>query len=207
MTDLAKGTHAPLIPDDSTLLDSTRLPMFDKNAEVILSYRKQLLSYALYCTAGNKDLAEDLTQETLLKGIQAVDTLKDEKLMGYWLRCSLLNRFNSHNRRNRLITSISMDRENIDVRDKTDYQERILSSCNKQIIDYFSDTRINKGYRELLKDYYLEEMTVKQIAESRGLPFTTVKTRVMRARRQLISLIEKDRMTRQKKEQKLFSKC
>jgi RNA polymerase sigma-70 factor (ECF subfamily) len=181
--------------------------MFDKNAEVILSYRKQLLSYALYCTAGNKDLAEDLTQETLLKGIQAVDTLKDEKLMGYWLRCSLYNRFISETRKTSVKKSISIDGEGIEVRDRTDYQERILSSCDKRIIDYFSDTRINEGYRELLKDYYLKDMTVKQIAESRGLESPPVNTRVMRARRQLISLIEKDRMTRQEEEQRLFSKC
>lgn len=205
MLHLAEGKQTHNTSRDCSSFKSTRLPALDKKIEDIQSYRKELFSRALYYTAGNKDLAEDLTQESLLSGIQNIHMLQDEKLIRGWLQRILYNRFISQTRSPHIRKSISMDEEGIDARDKTDYQEKLLSSFDKQIIDYFSDTRINEGYRELLKDYYLEEMSIRQIAELRERSHATIHSKLTRAQRKLRSLIESDRMTRRKEEEKLFS--
>jgi len=197
-----QGTH---ITKDSASLDSTRLPTYNKNIEAIEAYRGKLLSFACHLTQGNKDTAEDITQETLLKSIQKIHTLKDENLLENWLQHTLYYTFVTHTRKPHIKKTISMNKEGIDFPDQTDYQEEILSSLDKNLIDYFSDRRIAKTDQDLLDAFYLKEQTTKQITQSLGLPFTTTKSRVDRAQRRLKKLIKEDRMIQQMEENKLFS--
>jgi len=204
MMNLTEAKQSPQVTSDSASLDSIRLPAFDKNIEVIEAYRERLAARALRLTKGNKDLAEDLTQETLLKCMKKIDTPKGEEIILYWLYRCLSNNFISHTRSHNTKKSIATDLTQLDLKDKTDYQEKLLSSLDKQILDYFNDSRINERDQRLLIAYYLEDKTTREIATSLKLPYTAVKTRMARAKNKLKLLIQRDKEIRAEEEQKLF---
>jgi len=136
--------------------------------------------------------------------MKKIDTPKGEEIILYCLYRCLSNNFISHTRSHNTKKSIATDLTQLDLKDKTDYQEKLLSSLDKQILDYFNDSRINERDQRLLIAYYLEDKTTREIATSLKLPYPAVRTRMARAKNKLKLLIQSDKEIRAEEEQKLF---
>lgn len=134
--------------------------------------------------------AEDLTQETIIRAIRQRSSLRDDAALLGWLY--------------RIATHVSLDRlrqrarlqarhddqrsEDIEIEDKhaesplSIVQRQEMSSCVQQYVAALPDT-----YRAVLLLHDVDGLMASEIAQLLGLPLTTVKMRLHRARQKLQS--------------------
>lgn len=134
--------------------------------------------------------AEDLAQETLLRGLKALETLETPEKFGPWLRgiaqrvCLdwLKAKQNSQVPFSSLTPDGQSDRLLIGNReaiigeiDNADELRRLMSEVES----------LPQEYREVLMLYYYQDLTYRDLAELLGVSMATVNARLTRARSQL----------------------
>ena len=124
--------------------------------------------------------AEDLTQEVFLR-LSKSDINKVENLKS-WLYTIAQNTITDYYRKRKLKTEEFNDEHPIsDDNQKEIIQE--LSPCIKNFID-----ELPTEDRKLMQQIELDEIPQKEVAENLNLNYTTVRSKVQRARKKLKSL-------------------
>ena len=144
-----------------------------------------LYRYA-YWLCHEKQVAEDLVQETFLRAWRALDSLKDEKAAKSWL-ITILRRENARR----------FERKRFDM---SDYEEATIidnsATSNEQSIEneWFRDkiAALPEEYREPLVLQVIGGFDGEEIANMLSLNKNTVMTRLFRARNQLKEALEKE---------------
>ncbi|NKF51138.1 sigma-70 family RNA polymerase sigma factor [Shewanella sp. WXL01] len=137
-----------------------------------------------YWLCGDKQVAEDITQETFLRAWRALDSLKDDKAAKSWL-ITILRRENARR----------FERKQFDYSDVEQEQlEDVFSSTNEeQTEQYWLRKQIGKldiEYREPLLLQLIGGFSGDEIAQMLELNRNTVMTRLFRARNQLKDALE-----------------
>lgn len=133
------------------------------------------------------DLAEDITQDALIKAWQALPTFRGDSPLRNWvLRIT----------HNTAISTIRKRRE--EIRDPDMLPEEVsTSSVERQVAENVAMERFHEALDELdevsrsivvLRE--LESMSYEEICEVLDLPLPTVKTRLLRSRRTLARALE-----------------
>jgi RNA polymerase sigma-70 factor (ECF subfamily) len=128
------------------------------------------------------DAAEDLAQETLLRGLRALPSLSDPDKFGPWL-CGIavrtcLDWLKSSARTEVSMSALSGGREfaedsaGASLSEKKDEIRRLMAEVEK----------LPLPYRQVLMQFYYEDCTYKQIAEQLGVSAATVNMRLTKAR-------------------------
>lgn len=131
-------------------------------------------------------LAEDVTQETLIKAWQALPTFRGESSIKSWvLRIA-------HN------TAISTLRRRRDVlREPAEMPERVVVDSVEAKVQRREALRdfeaalddLDELSRSIVVMREIEQLSYDEIAETLGVPLPTVKTRLLRARRALANAL------------------
>ena len=143
---------------------------------------------------GDVTVAEDLTQETYLKAMQAFPSLRDRARVGPWL-FQILSRLVVDRHRGSahevpLDESVDLDRfslyDRIVEEDPFPYSEKLHDDFLAQFQD--EDVRrallsIPEVYRVPLVLVYTEEMSYRELAELLACPLGTVMSRLHRGRK------------------------
>ena len=137
-----------------------------------------LFRYA-YWLCNEKQVAEDLVQETFLRAWRALDSLKDEKAAKSWL-ITILRRENARR----------FERKRFDM---SDYEEATITdtqstSTEQEIENHWLRDKIAslpEEYREPLVLQVVGGFSGEEIAHMLALNKNTVMTRLFRARNQL----------------------
>lgn len=147
-------------------------------------YRPALISIARQILK-SKELAEDAAQEALLIAFGALPQLSDPTRFGGWLGSIL---------RNRAIRLSKGERKA-----PTPLDEIVLAYSPSLTADlavreqnqalYCAIAELPEELRPVVELYYLNEWSVREVAEVLNLPETTVKWRLHTARRQLRSCL------------------
>lgn len=162
------------------------------NSAVMEFYNKfyKEVYYVCYKITENEKDAEDVAQETLIKAIEKIDTLKDPNKMSTWLK-TIANNFS--------INYIKKNRKFNIVDNSEDMGEEILEEnrinkktpedivADKEVADILTNM-INKLPREqriTIFMFYYEELSVKEIAAIMGCTEATVRSRINYARKGL----------------------
>ncbi|WP_394129832.1 sigma-70 family RNA polymerase sigma factor [Shewanella maritima] len=137
-----------------------------------------------YWLCGEKQVAEDITQETFLRAWRALDSLKDDKAAKAWL-ITILRRENARR----------FERKQFDYSDvEQEHLEDVFSSTNEdQTEQYWLRKQIAKldvEYREPLLLQLIGGFSGDEIANMLELNRNTVMTRLFRARNQLKEALE-----------------
>jgi RNA polymerase sigma-70 factor (ECF subfamily) len=143
---------------------------------------------------GDVAAAEDLTQETYLKAMQAFPALRDEQRVRAWLLRILtrlvVDRYRSRGREVSLDESVDLDRfslyDRIAEEDPFPYSESLHDDFLAQFRD--EDVRsallsIPEVYRVPLVLLYGEDMSYRELAEVLDCPVGTVMSRLHRGRK------------------------
>jgi RNA polymerase sigma-70 factor (ECF subfamily) len=149
--------------------------------ELYRQYHRSLLSFVLRLTAGDRQQAEDVVQETMVRAWRQAGRLDlgAESLMP-WL-ATVARRIVIDERRRRLARpaetgDLMVERASVD--DETeDLLRRIAVAEALQAL--------SPAHREVLNETILRDRTVNQAAEILGIPVGTVKSRVYYALRAL----------------------
>ncbi len=166
-----------------------------KFAEEAMPYMDQLYSHALRLTKNPAD-AEDLVQETYLKGYKAFANFSDGTNLKAWLFRILTNNFiNVYRKKQRSFDE--RDLEGIEdgymyknLGSRTQYQ--LSASAEDTLFEYLTNDEIKEAvdslstpYRQVVLLADVQGFSYKEIAEILAIPHGTVMSRLHRARAKL----------------------
>ena len=156
-------------------------PFFEK---LVRAYSTDLFRFAFWLSK-DRNVAEDLVQETFARAWKAIDRLKDETAAKAWLM-TILRRENARRFEKKQPEWIEIE-EAIVADDKANEPEEILE---RQIL-HKAMMNLEEDFREPLIMQVIWGYSGDEIAEQLGLKLATVNTRLFRARKQLKLALEK----------------
>lgn len=164
-----------------------------------MQYAPQLFSTALRMTRNRSD-AEDLVQETYIKGWRSFHTFEEGTNLRAWLFRIMTNTYiNKYNAKKRKGTEVELD----DVEELFLYkrlgsidQSQLSSSAEDQMLELFTDDEVKNALEELPEDFRIpvllsdvDGFAYKEIAEMLEIPIGTVMSRLHRGRKAMQKML------------------
>jgi RNA polymerase sigma-70 factor (ECF subfamily) len=164
-----------------------------------MQYAPQLFSTALRMTRNSSD-AEDLVQETYIKGWRSFHTFQEGTNLRAWLFRIMTNTYiNKYNAQKRKGTEVELD----DVEELFLYkrlgsidQSQLSSSAEDQMLDLFTDDEVKNALESLPEDFRIpvllsdvDGFAYKEIAEMLEIPIGTVMSRLHRGRKAMQKML------------------
>jgi RNA polymerase sigma-70 factor (ECF subfamily) len=150
-------------------------------AELYRRYRTPLLGFVLRLTAGDRQHAEDIVQETMLRTWrQAAQFNQADRSLMRWL-ATVARRIVIDEQRKRNARPMETDEGMLNKASTPDWTDDLLRS----VIVADALLELSPAHREILNETILRDRTVNEAAELLGIPVGTVKSRVYYAIRAL----------------------
>ena len=164
-----------------------------------MQYAPQLFSTALRMTRNRSD-AEDLVQETYIKGWRSFHTFQEGTNLRAWLFRIMTNTYiNKYNAQKRKGTEVELD----DVEELFLYkrlgsidQSQLSSSAEDQMLELFTDDEVKNALEELPEDFRMpvllsdvDGFSYKEISEMLDIPIGTVMSRLHRGRKAMQKML------------------
>ncbi len=150
-------------------------------AEMYRQYRVPLMSYVLRLTAGDRQHAEDVVQETLVRAWRQAGKLDlSEPSLMPWL-VTVARRIVIDDKRRRSVRPTETGDDMLENASVADTTEDLL----RKVVVTEALQSLSPAHREVLNETILRDRTVNEAAEALGIPVGTVKSRVYYALRSL----------------------
>jgi RNA polymerase sigma-70 factor (ECF subfamily) len=160
-------------------------------AELYREYRRPLLSLVLRQTGGDRQWAEDVVQETMIRAWRSMDQLDPEAgSLLPWL-ATVARRIVIDDRRRKGTRPPEAGEAALETLPSTDGMEDLL----RTVVVTEALKALTPAHREVLNETILRDRTVNQAAEALGIPVGTVKSRVYYAVRALRVVLEEKGVT------------
>jgi RNA polymerase sigma-70 factor (ECF subfamily) len=168
--------------------------------ELIRRYQRPVFSL-IYRMVRDRELAEDLAQETFIKVLNAIDSYRPEYKFSSWI-FKIANNVAIDQLRRRSLNTLSLDgsphAENAEAIEATtlqigDQRESQLDEVTSRELGSQIEQAIAKlrpEYRSCIILRHIDGRPYEEIAEILDLPLGTVKTYIHRARNELRILLE-----------------
>jgi len=142
--------------------------------EMYRQYRMPLMSYVLRLTAGDRQHAEDVVQETMLRAWRQSGRLDlTEPSLMPWL-ATVARRIVIDDKRRKSARPAETGDGMLENSPAADSTDELLS---KVLVDEALQS-LTSAHREVLNETILPDRTVNEAAEALGIPVGTVKSRV-----------------------------
>jgi len=154
----------------------------DKRAtftRVASDHQADLYRYA-YRLTGRADRAEELTQETLLRGFEQYSKLRNPERVKFWLIRILRNFFLQDKRFEKSHPHQTMD----GATEPVDPQSTIPDATDVDILQVVLD-ELPEIYRTPIILYYFDDLDYRDIADMMEVPIGTIMSRLARAKEKL----------------------
>ena len=150
---------------------------------------KPFVENLLYSYLKDMDEAKDLTNIVFLKVYDKLSQFTAYDSFGGWLRILTKNTAIDYLRTINH-TNVSVDNQDKQLQLPDEDGDNETSVINKMTYDYLINMidTLPPSYRESCKLFYVENMTVAQIAEALNIPSGTVKSNLFRMRKQFQKL-------------------
>ena len=149
----------------------------DAYAALVKRYSKRIFAICFGILDNSHD-AEDIAQQTLIKGFTAIRNLQDKQQFGPWLSRIARNLCIDYIRKQKRRQAIAAEHSEQSRTTDNDYPDLRAAL-----------TRLPEKYRLPLVLYYFDEQSTGKVAETLGVSQATVHTRLSRARKQLRKLL------------------
>jgi RNA polymerase sigma-70 factor (ECF subfamily) len=160
-------------------------------AELYRQYHRPLLTFTLRLTGGDRQWAEDVVQETMIRAWRSADRLDvDGASLMPWL-ATVSRRIVIDNRRSRDVRPPEVGDGPLENFPMADEMEGLL----RKVVVTEALSALSPAHREILTETVLRDRTVNQAAEVLGIPVGTVKSRVYYALRALRVALEERGVT------------
>ncbi|TQM70804.1 RNA polymerase sigma-70 factor (ECF subfamily) [Actinomadura hallensis] len=160
-------------------------------AELYREYHRPLLAFVLRLTGGDRQWAEDVVQETMIRAWRSAGRLDDRtsSLMP-WL-ATVSRRIVIDNRRQREVRPPEVGDGPLENLPMADEMDGLL----RKVVVAEALESLSPAHRQALTETVLRDRTVNQAAEYLGIPVGTVKSRVYYALRALRVALEERGVT------------
>jgi RNA polymerase sigma-70 factor (ECF subfamily) len=182
---------------DAELVRQTLQGRSEAYAELVRRWAGRVTALC-HAKVGRADVADDLAQETLLRGYRALASLAAPEKFGAWL-CGIalracLDWLKSKQRRQISFSALGPDRNPDDFLcgqpwangscvERADEARKVLAEVEG----------LPEEYRQVVMLYYYQDVTYRELAEILGVSAATVNARLTRARallrRRLVALV------------------
>jgi RNA polymerase sigma-70 factor (ECF subfamily) len=164
-----------------------------------MQYAPQLFATALRMTRNKAD-AEDLVQETFLKGWRAYDSYQQGTNLRAWLfrimTNTFINKYNSQQRRPQETELDEVEELFLFRRMGAFDQSKMNQSAEDQMLELFTDDEVKNSIESLPETFRipvllsdLEGFSYKEIAEMLEVPIGTVMSRLHRGRKAMQKML------------------
>lgn len=133
-----------------------------------------------YSWCHDTQLAQDLTQDTIMKALKNSNQLRDEEAMDTWVFSILVNCWRDVCRKNKDIIDIDQIELSHNQTPEEESQRMNITHRVRKAV-----SALNHEHREIVTLVDLEQMSYKDVAEVLQIPIGTVMSRLCRARRLL----------------------
>ena len=149
---------------------------------LIAPLRDDVFRYVMWLCR-DRDLADDVVQETMLRAFRGLDSLQDERVVKPWLLTIARREHARVYERKRLETR--------DIDDLTHTESALIATSDDTDVDDMRRAilQLDDDYREPLVLQVLMGLTTEEIAQTMGIRQGAVLTRLHRARRKLIERV------------------
>lgn len=132
-----------------------------QNIEEIYKEYFNAINKYLFCLTNNKDISEELTQETFYKAVQKIDKYKEEYDISAWLCKIAKNLWYDQCRKNKKLKVLAEEKL-IDIEDINELEKKIILKEEK-IGLYKKMQNIDETSREVIYLRITGELTFKEI--------------------------------------------
>ena len=154
----------------------------DKEAfEKLLVLHKNQLYRTAFLYVRNREDALDVVQETAFKSYLAISTLKEEKFFLTWLTKILIRCAYDLLKKRKGEVSIDKVTPILSIREKSSVEVMDLANAINNL---------KQHYRDVIVLFHYHDLTIKEVANILELPENTVKTYLLRGRKQLKTILE-----------------
>ena len=161
----------------------------DRAFEELVRRRQWYVRGLLRQLAGNRELADDLAQDTFFQAWQHLDRLRAPEAFGVWLRRIAVNVWLRHARRKQIPMDHFFDVGEAQLTSLSDTP--MLHSDHRLDFEAALD-RLNPPERLCIALGYVEGLSHGEIAGETGLPLGTVKSHISRATTKLRAWFEQE---------------
>ena len=186
-TNLHPGTIPHGIIESSLTARVRPISELDDIDALVRTYRARILRFVTHST-GDADLAETITQDTLLRAYNGRENFRGECSVSTWLTGIAVNVTRDHLRTERYKFWRRVKSSAIDVHEMASFIPTEESSPERQILAKEKVDRLSKALEELSYNQrtiflmkFSEEMSVNEICEILGMQVNTVRTHLHRA--------------------------
>lgn len=153
---------------------------YNEFEEIALPHMRYIFQIS-YKFTGNKEAAEDLTQETFTVAMQKFDQLKDPKKCKSWLFVIARNLFLSSATKMNDKYFLDYDDVSYMMPDESMAADSATKNGYSDHVQHHMD-RLSDKYRRPLEMAVLEDYSYKEIARKLGIPMGTVMSRIARGK-------------------------
>lgn len=157
--------------------------------EIVIRYQA-LVCAITYSAVGNRDVSEELAQETFVQAWSKLAQLKKADKFGPWLCSIARNIVCNHFRDQKKTPAVQYDMAQMEAdRDGQSPPETLIRQEEEAMLrDALK--QIPQEYREPLVLFYRQNQSTQEVAEAMGLTEAAVRTRLHRARQMLREEVE-----------------
>ncbi len=132
---------------------------------------------------GNASAAEDLAQESLMRALRSLGSIRDPQRFGSWI-CGIATRTCLDWLKSKQRTEVSIDLSDAAARE---VQSSDICSCSDESWDqlYLAIEQLPPEYREVLILYYYSDSTYQELGEMLDVSAATINARLTKARKLL----------------------
>jgi RNA polymerase sigma-70 factor (ECF subfamily) len=167
-------------------------PVRDQLKLTVVEHRAALLSKAI-CLTGNRDDANDLVQDALVRGMRAIDTFRPGTNMKAWLMRILVNRFldRCRERRCRPVHESLESALRMQTMVEPQVEEETVPLSARVTREQLEAAlaQLEPIFRSVYELRVVRQLSYVQIARELNVPLPTVGTRLLRARKQLCRIL------------------
>lgn len=136
--------------------------------------------------------ARDAAQEVMITVYQYIDTLKQPQYFSLWLKRIVVGKCNRIFRKNKNMKymdneALIMQHQKDEVRDHNPMKQ-IHFDNDQELLGFFI-SMLPEAQEEVMKLFYFEQLSIKEISKKLNIPEGTIKSRIFAAKKKLKELI------------------
>jgi len=163
-------------------------------SEIYRKYIDKIYRF-IFLKVNSQEIAEDLTSEVFIKGWEAFKKEKNQNIKNIknfpaFLYQIARNVIVDYYREKNKINPLSIEGNNVSVADRENIEKKAILNSDLENVK-IALANIKEEYREVIIWYYLDELSIKEIAQLLGKSEGAVRVQISRALKVLREEIEK----------------
>lgn len=188
---------------DKALILLARQGKQDAFRQLVTRYQN-IIYYVIYGMVAQKETAEELTQETLIKLYNKLSQFDEDRPLKPWLLRIASNTAISYLRKNSKLVSLDAMGDAGQWKESDHpplYQTKEVDEINRLNTKYKTQevletlNTLDPKFREALTLRYVEELSYEEIAQTMDIPINTVRTWIRRGRNKLMDAVAANHLT------------